>query len=89
MALDDIDRDGDLDLLVAERIDGEYTTTLWVNSGDGRYVRGAAADESLKKALRGFAATNLSLADFTGDGIPDLLAVDRDGNVVLVRSSVE
>ncbi len=89
MALDDIDRDGDLDLLVAERINGEFTTTLWVNAGDGRYVKGAAADESLKKALRGFAATNLSLADFTGDGIPDLLAVDRDGNVVLVRSSVE
>lgn len=89
MALDDIDRDGDLDLLVAERINGENTTTLWVNAGDGRYVKGAAADESLKKALKGFAATNLSLADFTGDGIPDLLAVDRDGNVVLVRSSID
>lgn len=89
MALDDIDRDGDLDLLVSERIDGEAVTTLWVNAGDGRFAKGAAADESLKRALKGFAATNLSLADFTGDGVPDLLAVDRDGNVVLVRSSVE
>ncbi|MCC6148662.1 MAG: VCBS repeat-containing protein [Planctomycetes bacterium] len=89
LALDDIDRDGDLDLLLSERVEGEVVITLWINAGDGRYVKGAAADESLKKALRGFSATNLSLADFTGDGVPDLLAVDRDGNVVLVRSSVE
>lgn len=89
LALDDIDRDGDLDLLLSERVDGDVVITLWVNAGDGRYVKGAAADDSLKRALKGFAATNLSLADFTGDGIPDLLAVDRDGNVVLVRSSVE
>lgn len=89
LAVDDIDRDGDLDLMVSERVDGDVVVTLWVNAGDGRFVRGAGADDSLKKALRGFAATNLSIADFTGDGIPDLLAVDRGGNVVLVRSSIE
>jgi len=89
MALDDIDRDGDLDLLASERIEGEVSIALWVNAGDGRYVRGGAADESLKRALSGFAATNLSLADFTGDGKPDLLAADANGNVVLIRASVE
>jgi hypothetical protein len=50
------------------------------------YAQGGAADTSLKKALGDFRATNLSLADFTGDGRTDLLATDPQGNVTLVRS---
>lgn len=87
LALDDMDRDGDLDLIVSEDIAARgITTTLWVNNGKGKYVEGGTADDSLKKALGELKATNLSLADFTGDGRSDLLAVDSSGNVILVRS---
>ncbi len=87
LALDDMDRDGDLDLIASEDLPGKgIATTLWVNNGKGRYVEGGTADDSLKKALGEFKATNLSLADFTGDGRSDLLAVDSSGNVILVRS---
>ena len=89
LAADDIDRDGDLDLILVERQDGAATTTLWVNMGDGRFTRGTSAEDSLRRALGNFAASNLSLADFTGDGKPDLLAIDSRGNVVLVRTAVE
>ncbi len=89
LAADDIDRDGDLDLILVERQDGTATTTLWVNMGDGRFTRGTSAEDSLRRALGNFAASNLSLADFTGDGKPDLLAIDSRGNVVLVRTAVE
>jgi hypothetical protein len=87
MALEDLDHDGDFDLIVSEEVAGEGAVmTLWVNSGRGMYAQGGAADASLKRALGDFRATNLSLADFTGDGRTDLLATDPQGNVTLVRS---
>ncbi|MCC6572427.1 MAG: VCBS repeat-containing protein [Planctomycetes bacterium] len=89
MTLDDLDNDGDLDLLISERVDGRPVVGLWVNNGSGSFVDGGPADESLRAALGEFGATNLSLADFTGDGRPDLLALDKDGNVVLIRSTIQ
>jgi len=89
LALDDLDRDGDFDLIASEDVPGTgIAATLWVNTGKGTYVEGGAADESLRKALGDFKATNLSLADFTGDGRSDLLAVDANGNVILVRTEL-
>jgi hypothetical protein len=89
IAVDDLDRDGDLDLLVAERTEqGRTRVTLWVNDGYGRFYESEAAQHSLTEALRGMQATNLSLADFTGDGRTDLMAIDADGNVVLVRTTL-
>jgi hypothetical protein len=89
LALDDLDRDGDLDLIVSEDIaDGGSTMTLWVNDGNGRFGQATDAQASLAAAIGGFRATNLSLADFTGDGRPDLMAIDRDGNVVIVRTTL-
>lgn len=89
IALDDLDRDGDLDLIVSEDIpDGGNVMTLWVNDGRGRFGEASEAQRSLSDAIGGFRATNLSLADFTGDGRPDLMAIDRDGNVVIVRTTL-
>ncbi|MCA8910560.1 MAG: VCBS repeat-containing protein [Planctomycetes bacterium] len=89
LALDDLDRDGDLDLIASEDIpDGGSTMTLWVNSGRGQFGEATEAQRSLRDAMGEFRATNLSLADFTGDGRPDLLAIDRDGNVVIVRTTL-
>lgn len=89
LALDDLDRDGDFDLIVSEDVpDSGMNTTLWVNTGKGTYVEGGAAADSLRRALGEFKATNLSLADFTGDGRSDLLAIDANGNVILVRTEL-
>lgn len=89
LALDDLDRDGDFDLIASEDVAGTgLTATLWVNTGKGTYVEGGPADDSLRRALGDFKATNLSLADFTGDGRSDLLAVDANGNVILVRTEL-
>lgn len=88
LAMDDLDRDGDLDLIVTERNEGAVQTTLWVNDGRGVFKKADEAQKSLLEALGGFEAVNLSLADFNGDGRPDLLAIDADGNVVLVRTTL-
>jgi hypothetical protein len=89
LALDDLDRDGDLDLIVSEDItDGGNAMTLWVNDGQGKFGEANEAQRSLSDAIGGFRATNLSLSDFTGDGRPDLMAIDRDGNVVIVRTTL-
>ncbi|MCB9894189.1 MAG: VCBS repeat-containing protein [Planctomycetes bacterium] len=89
LALDDLDRDGDLDLIASEDTpDGRNTMTLWVNDGKGRFGEATDAQKSLADAIGEFRATNLSLADFTGDGRPDLLAIDRDGHVVIVRTTL-
>jgi hypothetical protein len=89
LALDDLDRDGDLDLIASEDTpDGRNTMTLWVNDGQGKFGEATDAQKSLADAIGEFRATNLSLADFTGDGRPDLLAIDRDGHVVIVRTTL-
>lgn len=89
LALDDLDRDGDLDLIVSEDIPEQgVRMTLWVNTGKGTFGESTEAQASLSRALGEFRATNLSIADFTGDGRSDLLAIDRDGNVVIVRTAL-
>lgn len=88
LAMDDLDRDGNLDLIATERVNGSVQTTLWINDGRGRFFQADEAQRSLSEALDGFRAVNLSLADFTGDGRPDLLAIDADGNVVIVRTTL-
>jgi len=60
----DVDRDGDLDLLAAHY--ESQDVSLWRNQGDGTFAR------HLRYGVGG-PAWNLSLADFTGDGIADLL----------------
>jgi hypothetical protein len=88
LAMDDLDRNGHLDVIATERVDGRVQVTLWVNVGGGRFHEAGEAQQSLLQALGGFQAVNLSLADFTGDGRPDLLAIDAEGNVVIVRTTL-
>lgn len=89
IALDDLDRDGNLDLITSESLeDGTVRLTLWINDGRGGFGEATEAQRSLVKAIGDFRATNLSLSDFTGDGRPDLMAIDRDGNVVIVRTTL-
>lgn len=88
LALDDVDRDGDLDLIASEIVDSKGVLTLWVNLGNGKFNQADKAQASLERAIGDFTATNLSLADFTGDGRSDLLAIDQKGNVVIVRTTL-
>jgi hypothetical protein len=88
LAMDDLDRSGNLDVIATERVNGRVEVTLWINTGGGRFHEAGAAQQSLLQALGGFQAVNLSLADFTGDGRPDLLAIDAEGNVVIVRTTL-
>lgn len=88
LALDDIDRDGDLDLIASEIVNSRGQLTLWVNMGKGKFSEADKAQASLERAMGDFSATNLSLADFTGDGRSDLLAIDKNGNVVIVRTTL-
>jgi len=73
----DIDRDGDLDLVIASTQAGLY---LYDNVGAGQFARLNAA----LGALSGMPVFNAVLADFTGDGWADLfLATYREGNFLV------
>ncbi len=60
----DVDRDGDLDLVVTGELDGELVVAL--NDGDGHFQRGAAVSVGVRPHT-------VRSADFNGDGIGDLI----------------
>jgi dipeptidyl aminopeptidase/acylaminoacyl peptidase len=74
IAAADLDRDGDVDLLVASP--ATKSVAFLRNLGDGRL----APPTSLPL---GAAPTQLAVADLDGDGWPDVLAIDAGGTVLV------
>jgi hypothetical protein len=74
LALADFDRDGDLDVAVAETgrfWEGLYVS-VWVNDGEGNLVR-------TNQFLTGDDGPNaITAADFNGDGLPDVAIAHDD-----------
>jgi hypothetical protein len=75
LALIDIDRDGDDDLVSANR--GSVTATLIYNNGDGSFQNGISylADSN---------PTGVTVADFNHDGFPDLAVSNMAGQDVSI-----
>ncbi|MEM7306310.1 MAG: FG-GAP-like repeat-containing protein [Planctomycetota bacterium] len=67
----DVDRDGDVDLYVANGITGGGdTNTLYVNDGAGVFADGTGAARLREK--RGTKTIGVAVGDYDGDGWPDL-----------------
>jgi hypothetical protein len=62
--LADFDSDGGLDVLIA----GERQAYIWLNDGQGNFTR------ARQPAIRYSAKHGLAVADFNGDGYPDIFA---------------
>ena len=79
----DLDGDGDFDLLV-----GSATGALfhYRNDGTAKGAKFTLASERLGELSPG-RRTRPTLADFTGDGLPDLLVGHETGGVVLYRNA--
>ncbi len=68
VAADDIDGDGDVDLVFSRTRDAPY---VLLNDGTGHFEEVSAGFD----LPTGFVATNQALADYDGDGLPDLTIV--------------
>ncbi len=75
----DFDHDGDLDLFVA----GDGPNRLHRNDGNGTFSRWPDDDMIAGVAIR---STDLAYADFDDDAALDLLVVNEDGPVQLLRN---
>ena len=74
-ALCDVDRDGDLDVIAAQTLDGEPTSRLFRNRGDGSFEE---TDEDF-----GPLKSDLEYGDVDGDGDEDLVLIHRRVRVYL------
>ena len=79
MALGDIDRDGDLDLLSADSNGG--TVSVRVNDGSGRFLPPTAASE----VAVGLHPVSVALGDIDGDADLDMVAANIDSGTASVR----
>lgn len=78
VAVADLDRDGDLDLVSANYYSRDVS--VLANSGDGSFAPQVGYPA-------GSFPVDLTQADFDGDQWPDLAVADRDGNAVQVLSN--
>ncbi|MEU7154706.1 FG-GAP-like repeat-containing protein [Streptomyces sp. NPDC045470] len=72
----DFTGDGKADLIGKDGKDPENALKLWAGNGDGTFAPPA-------RVTRGWVFTRTAAADFTGDGILDLVARDGEGNLLL------
>lgn len=79
LALDDVDQDGDVDLVLANSL-SPMVVVLW-GVGDGNFI----APQPLLMA--GAVVDDLVLADFSDDGAPDLVLTDRVGSRVVTYAN--
>ena len=75
VALFDVDRDSDLDLLTTSNSGG--SSVLYLNSGAGVFVRSAT--------LGAGRSNDVAVADFDGDGSPDLAFANTGPNAVYLN----
>jgi hypothetical protein len=61
----DFNGDGKLDLAIAESLNGAQ---VWLGNGDGTFTAGSSLNKNEDSAT-----TNLAVADFNGDHIPDIV----------------
>lgn len=73
-SIDDVNNDGDLDLLITgEDANSDPTSTLYLGDGQGGFTEAGAG-------LTGVENSSSSIADVDGDGNPDLLITGLDAN---------
>ncbi len=84
VAAGDFNQDGNPDLAITNNDIGHNTYTVFVLLGNG--AGGFAASSSGPYGLRG-SPTAIAIADFNGDGNPDLAVTNSTGVVVLLGSS--
>jgi Tfp pilus assembly protein PilF len=80
VAAADFNNDGYLDLFVAGANGGE--SSLWLNKGDGTFVRDHRSDAALKAAR---SVTSAAFVDYDNDGWLDLVVTSRS-SVLLLRN---
>ena len=81
----DYDRDGDLDLFLAEGFANAASETLWRNNGDGTFSR-VSASEAGGLLLDGLRTWSCSWADYDADGWPDAVVQHANGQVRLYHN---
>lgn len=79
LALDDVDQDGDVDIVLANAL-SPMVVVLW-GVGDGNFI----APQSL--LLAGAVVDDLALVDLSDDGAPDLVVTDRLGSRVVTYAN--
>ncbi|QDU56648.1 FG-GAP repeat protein [Aeoliella mucimassa] len=77
VALGDIDGDGDLDALIADRLNGNY---LWRNNGHGVF-------EVVGQPFGGEDTVAVALGDLNGDGRLDAVVANRNQSIAVYRNS--
>ena len=73
IVLSDVDADGDLDLIVANRED--VANRVWINDGEGNF-------SDSNQALGNESSSRVAVADLNGDGTPDVVFGNAGPNTV-------
>lgn len=83
VALGDVDRDNDLDVVFAQSVnlEAERANTIWLNQGNGQFVKN---DQSLGDAF----SNDVALGDLNGDLMPDIFAANSGVDKVWFNQTV-
>jgi hypothetical protein len=76
--LADLDKDGDLDIVLSN--DAPDPKLILLNDGKGRFTIGGTFGDP------NWPTRNVALADLNGDGYPDIAVANRPGPIVAARS---